>query len=183
MKQGNSKGQGNPYFYGVGFSKIQDLDWIKDRIGVGQLNNSQLIERIRELESVIGEALVYFDSDMDASSLPANWCGKARDIVYKGEQEEGTWQRIAHGNISMSFNNEATGDERQHQIGLNLLKSFDRAGLGASLFSTGITITYQEEEVSNWENIYIEEPDTKASKIVKRWMNNNAGVGFPSRIH
>ena len=65
----------------------------------------------------------------------------------------------------------------------NLLDSFDRADIGASFFHSSFCISYDEEEVSDWVNIYYDKPTTKAERIVKRWMKASAKVGFPTRMY
>ena len=145
-------------------------------------NVSQMLERIRDLENLIGEAWHHPNGRI----LGDSWNARARAVVEKAEHEQGTYKRQAMHSISLNFTGR-TGDgmglglDRENQIGMNLLNSFDRAGIGASLDHTGITITYEENEVSDWCNIYFDTPTTTAERIVQRWMHNSAKVGRPSR--
>jgi hypothetical protein len=158
-------------------SKIQDKNWIDGTFGVGQLNNTQLIERIRELESLIGEAWYHWNG----RTFGHSWNRKAKAVVEKAEQEEGTFKRKAHRQVSVRFFDDIPF-ERQKQIGMNLLNSFDKAEIGASLsYATSITIKYEEPEICNWFNVTFDEPNTKAGRIVKRWLRKSAKGTLVSR--
>ena len=140
------------------------------------MNKSQMAERIRELEAFIAEGV-----SMGASIA---WKHAAERIVARGNAEERKHGRSVQGNVTLGFQHDwGVSPERQESIMQNLLNSFDRAGIGASMsLMPGWCIEYEEEEVSDWVNIYFDAPTTKAERIVKRWMKNSAKVGFPSRV-
>jgi hypothetical protein len=145
------------------------------------MNKSQMAERIRELEAFIAEGV-----SMGASIA---WKHAAERIVARGNAEERKHVRAVRGNVTLGFHHDCrktykgVSPERQESIMRNLLNSFDRAGIGASMsLMPSWEIEYEEKEVSDWVNIYYDAPTTKAERIVKRWMKNSAKVGYTSRI-
>ena len=149
-----------------------------------RLNKSQMMDRIVKLEALLesGLAIAKAYSEIERPPVIDSFIADAQGFLDLAEKEG---KRGIHGNMTIHFSQSRNPDltpERQERIVQNLLDSFDRADIGASYFHSSFCVSYEEEEVSDWGNIYYDKPTTKAERIVKRWMNASAKVGFPTKL-
>ena len=155
-----------------------------------RLNKSQMMDRIVKLEALLESGLTTAKQlkhggrtvEMRVYSDLDSFIADAQGFLDLAEKEG---KRGIHGNMTIHFSQSRNPDltpERQERIVQNLLDSFDRADIGASYFHSSFCISYEEEEVSDWVNIYYDKPTTKAERVVKRWMNASAKVGFPTKL-
>ena len=150
---------------------------------------SQMMDRIVKLEALLESGL--------ATAKQLKFGGRTVEMRVYSDLDSfiadaqgfldlaGDEYRTVHGNMTIHFSQSRNPDltpERQERIVQNLLDSFDRADIGASYFHSSFCVSYEEEEVSDWGNIYYDKPTTKAERIVKRWMNASAKVGFPTKL-
>ena len=150
-------------------------------------NKSQMMDRIVKMEALLASGLAiakqlkFGGRTVEMSDLDSFIADAQGFLDLAGDE-----YRTVRGNMTIHFSQSRNPDltpERQERIVQNLLDSFDRADIGASYFHSSFCISYDEEEVSDWVNIYYDKPTTKAERIVKRWMKASAKVGFPTRIY
>ena len=145
-------------------SRIND-----EGFGTGNMNKSQMVERIRELETLIKECV--------AGIVDYDHYEKAQAVIDRAEEEEGTWKRVVRHNIGISLLGDASKEDG-YRICQNLINSFDRAGIGAWYNKAEFNIGWNEEEGSNCGNIAFDEATTKAERIVKRWRKNSGKIAY-----